>query len=153
MAAPLAPALRRALRLSAYVAMTLGVYWANDHTPPEIRFGILYIVPVLLVTWTEGLAWGVGFAVVTIGLREVVAWDQLPAGTPLLWRLVNAGTYVVVLAVGMAGLQRLRHIQRQLSRLATHDPLTSLVNARTFAARLTQELERNRRYPRPLALL
>jgi diguanylate cyclase (GGDEF)-like protein len=153
MAAPLSPALRRALRLSAYVAMTLGVYWANDHTPPEIRLGILYIVPVLLATWTEGLAWGLGFAVVTIGLREVVAWDQLPAGTPLLWRLVNAVTYVVVLAVGMAGLQRLRHIQQQLSRLATHDPLTGLVNARSFAARLTQELERNRRYPRPLALL
>src|SRR6267378_3563240 len=153
MAAPLSPALRRALRLSAYVAMTLGVYWANDHTPPEIRLGILYIVPVLLATWTEGLAWGLGFAVVTIGLREVVAWDQLPAGTPLLWRLVNAVTYVVVLAVGMAGLQRLRHIQQQLSRLATHDPLTGLVNARSFAARLTQELDRNRRYPRPLALL
>jgi len=153
MAAQLSPALRRALRLSAYVAMTLGVYWANDHTPPEIRLGILYIVPVLLATWTEGLAWGLGFAVVTIGLREVVAWDQLPAGTPLLWRLVNAVTYVVVLAVGMAGLQRLRHIQQQLSRLATHDPLTGLVNARSFAARLTQELDRNRRYPRPLALL
>ena len=150
---PLSPALRRALRLTAYVALTLGVYWANDQTPPEIRLGILYIVPVLLATWTDGLAWGLGFAVVTIGFREVVAWEQLSARTPVLWRLVNAGTYVVVLGVGMAGLRRLRHIQQQLSRLATHDPLTSLVNARSFAARLTQELERNRRYPRPLALL
>lgn len=153
MAAPLSPALRRALRLSGYVALTLAVYWANDQMPPEIRLGILYIVPVLLVTWTEGLVWGLGFAAATIGFREVVAWEQLPQGMPLLWRLVNAGTYVVVLGVGMAGLQRLRHIQQQLSRLATHDPLTSLVNARAFAARLTQELERNRRYPRPLALL
>jgi diguanylate cyclase (GGDEF)-like protein len=153
MAAPLSPALGRALRLAAYVALTLGVYWTNSQTPAEIRLGILYIVPVLLVTWTEGLLWGIGFAVATIGLREVVVWQQLPPETPLLWRLVNAGTYVVVLGVGMAGLQRLRQIQEQLSRLATHDSLTGLVNARTFAARLTQELERNRRYPRPLALL
>ena len=149
----LSPVLRQALRLSAYIALTLGVYWVNHHTPSEIRLGILYIVPVLLVTWTEGLAWGLVFALVTTGLREVVASEQVPAGTPVQWRLVNAGAYVAVLAVGMAGLQRLRHIQEQLSRLATHDPLTSLVNARTFAARLTTELERNRRYPRPLSLL
>jgi diguanylate cyclase (GGDEF)-like protein len=145
--------MRPALRLAGYVALTLAVYWANDRTPPEVRLGILYIVPVVLVTWTEGLAWGLGFAVATIGFQEIAAWEQLPPGTPVLWRLVNAASYVVVLGVAMAGLQRLRHIQQQLSRLATHDPLTSLVNARSFAARLTQELERNRRYPRPLALL
>jgi len=149
----LSPALRRSLRLSAYIAMTLAVYWANDHTVPEIRLGILYLVPVLLVTWTEGLGWGLIFAAATIGFREVVAYEQLPAGTPLRWRFINAAGYVAVLGVGMAGLQRLRTIQQQLSRLATHDPLTGLVNARAFAARLTQELDRNRRYPRPLALV
>lgn len=149
----LSPTLRRILRLSAYVVLTLGVYWANDHTPPEIRLGILYVVPVLLITWTEGLGWGLAFAAATIGFREVVAWEQLPPGTPLLWRLVNASGYVLVLSVAMAGLQRLRNIQQQLSRMATHDPLTGLVNARAFAARLTQELERTRRYTRPMALL
>src|SRR6266705_1278841 len=65
MAAPLSPALRRVLRLAGYIVLTLAVYWANDQTPPDIRLGILYIVPVLLVTWTEGLAWGLGFAVAT----------------------------------------------------------------------------------------
>jgi diguanylate cyclase (GGDEF)-like protein len=153
MAAPLSQALRRALRLSGYVALTLGVYWANLQTPSEIRPGILYIVPVLLATWTEGLAWGLGFAAATIVLREVSAWEQLPQEMPVLWRFVNAGTYVIVLGVAMAGLQRLRHIQQQLARLATHDPLTNLIIGRSFAARLSQELERNRRYPRPLALL
>jgi len=153
MAAPLSPVARHLLRMSAYIGMTLAVYLANDHTPPEIRLGILYIVPVLLATWTEGLAIGLGFAALTIVLREVVAWGQLPPATPVLWRAVNAASYVAVLGVGMAGLQRLRHIQAQLSQLATRDALTGLVNARAFAAQLTQELERNRRYPRPLALL
>ena len=153
MATPISSEVGRTLRLAGYVALTLVVYWANDHTPPEIRLGILYIVPVLLVTWTEGLGWGLGFAAATIGLREIVAWEQLPTETPVVWRLVNTASYIAVLTVGMAGLQGLRSIQEQLSRLATHDSLTGLVNARSFAARLTQELERNRRYPRPLALL
>jgi len=149
----LSPALRRALRLAGYAALTLSLYLANAQTPPTVRLGILYIVPVLLATWTEGLAWGIAFAAATTMFREVVAWEQLPPGTPTLWRVVNAGSYVVVLGVAMAGLQRLRGIQLQLARLATQDQLTNLLNARSFTARLGQELERNRRYARPLALL
>ena len=50
------PAVRRALRLTGYIILSLLVYWANAVTPPSARLGILYIIPVLLVTWTEGLA-------------------------------------------------------------------------------------------------
>ena len=40
-----------------------------------------------------------------------------------------------------------------MARLVTQDPLTNVMNARAFAERLGQELDRNRRYPRPLALM
>jgi len=60
---------------------------------------------------------------------------------------------MTVVGVAMAGLQRLRHSQAALARLATQDVLTNVLNARAFADRLGQELERNRRYPRPLALI
>ncbi len=147
------PTLRRVFRLSAYIALTLLVYWANAVTPSSARLGVLYIVPVLLVTWTEGLTWGIVFAVATTVFREATAWDQMPADTPLLWRVVNGGAYVAVLAVAMAGLQMLRRSQALLARLVTQDQLTNVLNARAFADRLSQELDRNRRYPRPLALL
>ena len=51
-----------------------------------------------------------------------------------------------------AGLQNpaARQAQRQL---VTQDVLTNVLNARAFADRLGQELERNRRYPRPLTLI
>jgi len=147
------PTLRRVLRLSAYIALTLLVYWANAVTPSSARLGVLYIVPALLVTWTEGLTWGIVFAVATTVFREAIAWDQMPADTPLLWRVVNGSAYVAVLAVAMAGLQMLRRSQALLARLVTQDQLTNVLNARAFADRLSQELDRNRRYPRPLALL
>jgi len=147
------PTLRRVLRLSAYIALTLLVYWANAVTPSSARLGVLYIVPVLLVTWTEGLTWGIVFAVATTVFREAIAWDQMPADTPLLWRVVNGSAYLAVLAVAMAGLQMLRRSQALLARLVTQDQLTNVLNARAFADRLSQELDRNRRYPRPLALL
>src|SRR5262245_53623072 len=147
------PQLLRVLRLTAYVLLTLGVYWLNASTPPTARLGVLYIIPVLLVTWTDGLAWGIVFGIASITLRETVASLQMPVDTPLQWRFGNAAAYVAVVAVAMAGLQRLRHSQAQLARLVTQDALTNVLNARAFADRLGQELDRNRRYPRPLALM
>jgi diguanylate cyclase (GGDEF)-like protein len=147
------PSLRRGLRLLGYVLLMLLVYWGNSLTPPHARFGILYIIPVLLVTWTEGLTWGLVFGIASIALREMVALDQMPADTPVPWRIANAAAYVAVVAVAMAGLQRLRKSQAQLAHLVIQDQLTNVLNARAFADRLTQELDRNRRYPRPLALL
>ena len=150
---PASATLRRALRLAGYVLLTLLVYWINAVTPAVARLGVLYIIPVLLVTWTEGLMWGIVFGMASIGMREAVAWDQMPADTPLGWRIGNAAAYVAVVAVAMAGLQTLRRSQAALARLVTQDALTNVLNARAFADRLGQELDRNRRYPRPLALM
>ncbi|HEX9215462.1 MAG TPA: GGDEF domain-containing protein [Gemmatimonadales bacterium] len=153
MAALPSPGVRQALRLVGYVFLTLLVYWVNAVTPPAARFGILYTIPVLLVTWTEGLAWGIVFAATTTVFREAIAWVQMPADTPMLWRILNGLAYLAVLGVAMAGLQSLRRSQAQLARLVTQDQLTNVLNARAFVDRLGQELDRNRRYPRPLALL
>jgi len=144
---------RRTLRLAGYLLLTLLVYWVNAVTPPDARLGVLYIIPVLLVTWTEGLVWGIVFAVATTGLREATAWVQMPVETPMIWRLANAAAYVAVLGVAMAGLQTLRRSQAQMARLIIQDQLTNVLNARAFAERLGQELDRNRRYPRALALM
>ncbi len=153
MAALASPTVRQALRVAGYVLLTLLVYWVNAVTPSTARFGILYTIPVLLVTWTEGLAWGILLAAATTVFREATAWVQMPADTPLQWRILNGLAYLAVLGVAMAGLQSLRRSQAQLARLVTQDQLTSVLNARAFVARLGQELDRNRRYPRPLALL
>ena len=94
MAALPSPGVRQALRLVGYVFLTLLVYWVNAVTPPAARFGILYTIPVLLVTWTEGLAWGIVFAATTTVFREAIAWVQMPADTPMLWRILNGLAYL-----------------------------------------------------------
>lgn len=147
------PTVGRVLRLVAYVLLTMLVYWANDATPPTARLGILYVIPVLLVTWTDGLIWGVVFGIASIALRETVAIEQMPVDTPLPWRIGNAAAYAAVLGVAIAGLRNLRRSQAQLAHLVVQDQLTNVLNARAFADRLSEELDRNRRYPGPLALL
>jgi len=147
------PRLRRVLRLCGGAAATALLYWFNSQTPPEVRLGILYLVPVLIVTWNDGLAWGGAFAIATALLRWVTGLDQMPFDTSTSARVANELAYLVVLGVAMAGLVQLRRTQAQLERLAAHDQLTGTLNAHTFTERLAQELDRNRRYSRPLALL
>jgi diguanylate cyclase (GGDEF)-like protein len=148
----LRPDVSRALRLAIAAGLVCAVYWVNLQTPREVRLGILYIIPVLLVAWQEGLGWGLGFAGATSLLRFVIGIDQMPIDTPLMARLANELAYLAVLGVAIAGLSQLRRTQAQLQLLATHDSLTNVLNARAFSNELSQELARNRRYGRPLAL-
>jgi diguanylate cyclase (GGDEF)-like protein len=150
---PASPARRRALRLAGDIVLVGIVYWLNSHTPAVVRLGILYTVPVLLVTWHEGLTWGIAFAVGTGVLRYVTGLDQMPPDTPVMIRLATEAAYLIVLGVAMTGMAQLQRTQTELERLATLDELTGALSARAFSERLTQELERNRRYSRPLALL
>ncbi|PYO61665.1 MAG: hypothetical protein DMD49_04825 [Gemmatimonadetes bacterium] len=145
--------LRRAARLLGAVLLVGLVYWVNAQSPPDVRLGILYIVPVLLVTWHDGLGWGSAFAVGTAVLRYVIGLEQMPPDTGVTVRIANEAAYLTVVGVAMAGLVQLRRTQAQLEGMAAHDPLTGVLNSRAFAERLSQELDRNRRYNRPLALL
>ncbi len=144
---------RRALRLLLWAAVAAGVFVLNVRTPPDLRLGILYVIPVLLATWHDGLGWGISFALATALLRFGVGIDQMPFDTSLQYRVLNEVAYFAVVGVAIAGLSQLRRTQAMLQDLATHDPLTNVFNARAFSSGLAQELSRNRRYGRPLALI
>jgi diguanylate cyclase (GGDEF)-like protein len=145
--------LRRALRLIAWATLAAGVFVLNVRTPPDLRLGILYVIPVLLAASQDGLGWGISFALATALLRFGVGIDQMPLETSLQVRILNEVAYLAVVGVAIAGLSQLRRTQAQLELLATHDPLTTVLNARAFASQVAQELGRNRRYGRPLALV
>ena len=147
------PRLWRALRLVVWAGLAAGVFLLNTRTPPEFQLGILYVVPVLLAASSDGLGWGISFALATALLRFGVGIDQMPLDTLLQVRILNEVAYLAVVGVAIAGLSQLRRTQSQLELLATHDPLTTVLNARAFASQVAQELGRNRRYGRPLALI
>src|SRR6266702_370159 len=114
---------------------------------------MLFVIPVLLAAWHDGIWWGSAFALATVLLRYLVGIDQMPASTALPFRVLNELAYLLVVGVAIAGLSQLRRTHTQLELLATNDPLTNVHNARAFSEELAQELGRNRRYGRPLALI
>jgi diguanylate cyclase (GGDEF)-like protein len=141
------------LRRFGWAVLAAGVFVLNVRTPPELRLGILFIIPVLLAAWHDGVGWGISLALGTALLRFSIGIDQMPLSTPLEVRILNEVAYLVVVGVAIAGLSQVRRSQDQLELLATHDPLTNVLNARAFSRELAQELSRNRRYGRPLALI
>ena len=142
----------RPLALTGAIALTGLIYLANAMTPPEIKLGLLYLVPVLLVTWFEGIAWGAAFAVATALLRMIIEIEQVPTDRPAI-ALLNQLTFLAVAGITIFAFGRIRLTQAQLRELALHDPLTRVLNTRAFMERLGAELKRARRYGRPLSVL
>lgn len=144
---------RHALRLLVFATLVAAAYVLNVEAPPEAHLGVLYVIPVLLASWNDGLEWGIAFGLATAGLRFLVGLDQVPSGRDLELRLLDEVAYLAVVGVAIAGLSQLRHTQAELRRLATHDALTGVLNARAFGDAVAHEMGRHRRYGRPLALI
>lgn len=112
---------------------------------------MFYLVPVLLSTWFAGLGWGVAFLAANMLLRLLIDLEQTDAAALVI--IANQGSFAVVAGIMMVAFWHLQQTQRELQDLAIHDPLTRVLNARAFSDRLTQELNRNRRYRHPVSLL
>ena len=147
------PLVRLAIVLSGGLGLTLLVYWINGATPPAVKLGLLYLLPVLFVTWYGGLAWGTLFAIGAMVLRLVMELEQQAPMTTVRLAVLNQVPFALVAGIGMFAFHYMRRTQRELRHLAIHDPLTRVLNARAFSERLGRELDRNRRYVRPMALL
>jgi diguanylate cyclase (GGDEF)-like protein len=151
--ATLSPAWRRRLgSLGGALVLTALIYVANTLTPSAIKLGLLYLIPVLLVTWYEGVFWGAAVTLATAVLRLVIEVEQVPQDT-IGVAVLNQLSFLAVAGIAIFGFRHIRRTQTLLEDLAIRDPLTRVYNARAFAERLGQELKRTRRYGRPLSVL
>jgi len=73
-----------------------------------------------------------------------------------LWALVNARTLDIegepFLMVGFADVTEQKHTEERLRQLATTDSLTGILNRRRFFEIADEEIERSKRYKRPLTM-
>jgi diguanylate cyclase (GGDEF)-like protein len=142
---------RRFIVAGGALAFTLLIYLAEAKVPNDVRLGVFYLVPVLVATWYEGTLWGGLCTAATVVLR--MAFDVAQIGTSFGLAALHQSALVVVAGIMIFAFRRMRRTQDALERLATHDHLTGTLSADAFAGRLAQELQRNRRYRQPVALL
>ena len=144
---------RRVLTIGTSLGATLLIYAANDLAPPAVKLGLFYLAPVLFVTWYEGAVWGALFTLGAMALRLAAELEQQLPLTNIVPSVVNQLSFGVLAGIAIFAFARVRKTQLQLHDLATHDSLTRVLNARSFTEQVTHELERTRRYKRPVTLL
>lgn len=118
----------------------------------QLRFTVLYLVPLLIITWVTGPVVGVLLSIVACS-----SWARLDfisgryADNPRLlyweWSTVLAGFILLVI-----GLSMLRKALENAHFQSRKDALTGLVNKSGFYDVVSAEIEMCRRYKRPLSI-
>jgi diguanylate cyclase (GGDEF)-like protein len=134
------------------VALVALIGWLDAVTGFETSVVVLYLLPVVFLSWILGRWWGLGIAAAGAGIS--LAADLGVRGvSPLSWvPLWNALVQFAVFAVVAFALAALRASFEREQAASRHDFLTGLPNYRALAEAAEAELARVRRFERPITV-
>lgn len=142
----------RLLLLAIGVLVLAVVAVLQPRLPSDLVFSVLYLVPVVIISWAGGRIAGLAAAVAGAGTRfliDVYGGVEPTSIQVMYWNLgLSLAAYVLVAEL----LPRLHQALDAERERARTDPLTGLGNRRFFEAVAQAELARTRRYRRPLAV-
>jgi diguanylate cyclase (GGDEF)-like protein len=144
--------LRHQVALVLGLLVVTGIVGFVDYAGgPDLRIYPLYIPAIAYAAWKVGAGAGA-----TIAMASVGAWffSHRLAGedfSPAAWA-INSLANMAAFATIVALIASLRRSRTEEGRLARTDPLTGLANTRAFLELASIEIERHRRFPRPLSI-
>ncbi|NKE69952.1 diguanylate cyclase [Candidatus Manganitrophus noduliformans] len=124
-----------------------------DHlTGPEVAFSIFYLIPISMIAWFLGRWKGALFSI-----ASAITWliADTSAGHlyshPLIpyWNMLARLGFFLIVSHILGVLKTALEYEKELSRT---DPLTQAANRRSFHEKLEHEVNRARRYRRPLTV-
>jgi diguanylate cyclase (GGDEF)-like protein len=125
-----------------------------DHiTGYEISFSIFYLIPIFLTSWYLGMIPGICYA--TTGAVVWLVVDLLNSvnnSFPLIpyWNMFVRLGFFIIISFMLSRLKKALEREREYSRI---DFLTRSINLRSFIEIASQEIQRLRRYNRPVTLI
>ena len=135
----------------AALAMMLVLAMVDIMTGPELGLSPFYLLPIVAIAWTEGLAAAWVSSLVAGGLwlaADVIARHQPLAAWLHLW---NAGTRLSLFILVATLIVQLRRSDDQQRDAATTDALTGVPNSRWFDERLGEMLSKARELGIPVS--
>jgi diguanylate cyclase (GGDEF)-like protein len=133
--------------------LTCALFAIDYLTGPELSFSIFYFLPIVLVTWSAGWAWGLansGLATAAWLVAELLGGVAYSHDWIQIWNtLTRLGAFVVL----VAAFSTLRTAVQTASDLARVDSLTGLSNIRAFREASAREILRARREGEPLSVV
>jgi diguanylate cyclase (GGDEF)-like protein len=145
---------RNAVLLILCFFFTLGWGWIDLQMGTDVALSVFYLIPIVLCAWFVHESAGVAVSLLS---GSLAAYDaEVVSG--LIQRNVWVGVWASVsrlifflVTVWLVG--RLRRSMESIRQMAMTDSLTGVYNARAFFDFLQKELERSRRYKRPISLI
>lgn len=134
------------------LAFSVAPAFVRSLVTTDVSLLIFYLIPVVLATWCISASWGIFIALVSIS--SWLASDMMILkrfSNPFIPVLNESLTFIGFLFVVFI-LSRLRRGMERERELATHDHLTGIFNRRAFYERAHAEIERSRRFDRPLSV-
>lgn len=143
---------RSALVISVVLLAVVG---ALDYVlVPQLSLSFFYLIPISTAAWFSGRRAGIGLSLlggVIAGLEDVLQQQAAPAPLPfLLWQTISRLAFFLVVGILVAALRAALDRERILART---DYLTGLANSRAFFESASRELDRARRYRRPISVI
>ena len=134
------------------VATLIAVGLLDILMPQQIHIAVLYLFPILLVTWNVGKRSGITMAIIA-ALGTYVA-DRLSGEVFVsIWialaEVLLQAVLFVVFAFIIGELKRALGAEKELARI---DSLTNVANRRSFVEMTSKEVLRAARYKRPLSI-
>lgn len=122
-------------------------------TGPEFALSLFYILPIALATWYAGR-----WAGVMVSLISAISWliadlTMLAAFSSALVPYFNEAFRLAVFLIIAFILAKLKSAMDNHKALAGTDPLTAIPNRRAFYDLAEMELNKARRYQKPLSVL
>jgi len=143
---------RWSLAVAIHIAGVAAIALLDVQLNSGVLFAPFYLIPVLTSSYGLGRAAGVLVAIAASIGWSFTAESAALASDPVVvaWNSLSRAAIYLTLAL-IVDLFAREH--RRALRSAGTDDLTSLLNARALHARLGEELDRARRYERPVSLL
>lgn len=134
------------------VAVLLALFLLDVLLPPQIHISVLYLFPILLVTWNVGKRSGIAMAALAAVATTVSDALQGVLGQHLAVTITEVSLNTVLFVVFALILSELKRAVSAEKELARIDALTGVPNRRSFVELTSKEVLRCQRYKRPLSL-
>ncbi len=136
---------------AASVALTLLIAVADFDVGPEVHLAVVYLIPIFIATWNAGRGTGIAIAAASAVLSSGGDVLAAPRGAWLVPLIMTVlwGAMFLVFVLMLTELKRALQRERALAR---EDFLTGVANRRHFLELTVAEINRARRYRRPLTV-
>ncbi len=141
---------KSSLLLGILLALIVGV--ADYLTGYELNFSIFYLIPVSLTAWNAGRQEGILTAGISAAFTVLANFmSGLRYSHPLIlcWNFISDTLFFLVIVFAVTALRDAYERERALAR---KDFLTGIANRQAFHELAEREIERSKRYRRPLSV-